>query len=221
MQNQRNIAQAKKSTFTNQLTPTTPNRHSFSVCVSSKSSVCFVFVFRLSQHAKAVVGSTKTAGRTQNLPLRADASGALQSKLQSSGAQRHRRGRQFCESQVLGRSLRELFREKSSLRVPRGARTKNVGAPRPRASARTAPVCCGASAATGTVGRRRSQVPVPATWISAPAGSVRRPRRTVRTVFSCVASRDRKKETLAKKKQPSCAERPGPGLPPPRLRYVV
>ena len=89
MQNQRNIAQAKKSTFTNQLTPTTPNRHSFSVCVSSKSSVCFVFVFRLSQHAKAVVGSTKTAGRTQNLPLRADASGALQSKLQSSGAERH------------------------------------------------------------------------------------------------------------------------------------
>jgi hypothetical protein len=28
----------------------------------------------------------------------------------------------------------------------------------------------------------------------------------VRSVFSCVASRDRKKETLAKKKQPSSAE---------------
>ena len=35
----------------------------------------------------------------------------------------------------------------------------------------------------------------------------------MRTVFRCVASRDRKKETLAKKKQPSSAERhPAPGF---------
>ena len=35
----------------------------------------------------------------------------------------------------------------------------------------------------------------------------------MRTVFRCVASRDRKKETLAKKKQPSSAEQhPAPGF---------
>ena len=59
-----------------------------------------MFVFRLSQHAKAVVGSTKTAGRTQNLPLRADASGALQSKLQSSGAERHLAPRGVAEARA-------------------------------------------------------------------------------------------------------------------------
>jgi hypothetical protein len=49
-------------------------------------------------------------------------------------------------------------------------------------------------------------------WISIQAGSHRRITTTVRTVFRCVASRNRKKETLAKKKQPSSAEQhPAPG----------
>ena len=64
---------------------------------------------------------------------------------------------------------------------------------RPRATARAAPVCCGASATTGTVGRRRSQAPVPPAWTSTAAGSTRRTTATVRTVFRCVASRNRER----------------------------
>ncbi len=51
-------------------------------------------------------------------------------------------------------------------------------------------VRCITSVPADTVGRRLSGVPVPTIWTSAPAGSIRRPRRTVRTVFSCVASRN-------------------------------
>ncbi len=56
---------------------------------------------------------------------------------------------------------------------------------------------------------------MPTTCASSPEGSTRKTTVAVRTAFRCVASRnrDRKKETLAKKKQPSSAEQhPAPGL---------
>ena len=52
-------------------------------------------------------------------------------------------------------------------------------------------VHCGVSASTGSVGRRRCPAPVPTTWTSTTPGSSRRISSTVRTVFSCVASRCR------------------------------
>ena len=66
-------------------------------------------------------------------------------------------------------------------------------AARPRAAADTAPVCCTASATPGTSGRRRFRrgVAVPTTWTSTTSGSSRSISTAVRTVFSCVASRDR------------------------------
>ncbi len=88
---------------------------------------------------------------------------------------------------------------------------------RPRASA-TAGIeirqedreSCITSAPTGTVGRRPRRAAMPTAWSSTTPGSFRRISTSVRTAFRCVASRDRKKETLAKKKQPSSAERPRP-----------
>ena len=69
--------------------------------------------------------------------------------------------------------------------------SRNREAARPRAIATPAPVHCMPSAAPGTVGRRRCPVPMSASWTSAPPGSGRRIATTVRTVFSCVASRNR------------------------------
>ena len=87
---------------------------------------------------------------------------------------------------------------------------------RPRASATAGTtkdtVSCGTSATRGSAGRQRCLTPMSTSWISIQAGSHRRITTTVRTVFRCVASRNRKKETLAKKKQPSSAEQhPAPG----------
>ncbi len=62
---------------------------------------------------------------------------------------------------------------------------------RPRASARMNMGRCGTSATTGAVGLRRCPAPVSAAWTSAPPGSGRRIAAAVRTVFSCVASRNR------------------------------
>ncbi len=54
---------------------------------------------------------------------------------------------------------------------------------------------------------------MPSTCTSTTEGFASKATASVRTVFRCVASRDRKKETLAKKKQPSSAERhPAPGF---------
>ena len=52
---------------------------------------------------------------------------------------------------------------------------------------------CAASAAVGTAGRHRvlRRVVMPATWPSTPMGSSRKPQQAVRSVFSCVASRNR------------------------------
>ena len=50
---------------------------------------------------------------------------------------------------------------------------------------------CGASATAGTVGRRRCPAPMSASWTSASMGSTRSTAITVRTVFRCVASRNR------------------------------
>ncbi len=52
---------------------------------------------------------------------------------------------------------------------------------------------CAASAAVGTAGRHRvlRRVAMPATWPSTPMGSSRKPQQAVRSVFSCVASRNR------------------------------
>ena len=68
--------------------------------------------------------------------------------------------------------------------------------PRPRASAtrdREPEAGCMKSATAGTAGRRRFRrgVAMPATCSSTTAGSIRRIAATVRTVFSCVASRNR------------------------------
>ena len=87
---------------------------------------------------------------------------------------------------------------------------------RPRASATAGTtkdtVSCGTSATRGSAGRQRCLTPMSTSWISIQAGSHRRITTTVRTVFRCVASRNREKETLAKKKQPSSAEQhPAPG----------
>jgi hypothetical protein len=69
-----------------------------------------------------------------------------------------------------------------------------VGVPsgtRPRATATEATVCCRASAKADTVGRLPFQrMPVPTSYTSPPVGSTRRAAITVRTVFSCVASRN-------------------------------
>ena len=65
------------------------------------------------------------------------------------------------------------------------------GCDRPRASALISTVHCMPSAVLGTAGRRLLRVPMPTTWASATAGSIRRTAATVRSVFSCVASRNR------------------------------
>ena len=72
---------------------------------------------------------------------------------------------------------------------------------------------CITSAPTGTVGRRPRRAAMPTAWSSTTPGSFRRISTSVRTAFRCVASRNREKETLAKKKQPSSAEQhPAPGF---------
>ncbi len=102
------------------------------------------------------------------------------------------------------RTESNLRRRKARLECP---------AARPRASATAVPGRCMPSAPTGAAGRRPLRVPMPTTCTSTTAGSIRGAAPTVRTAFSCVASRDRKKETLAKKKQPSSAEQhPAPGF---------
>ena len=84
-------------------------------------------------------------------------------------------------------------------------------AARPRAAADTAPVCCTASATPGTSGRRRFRrgVAVPTTWTSTTSGSSRSISTAVRTVFSCVASRNRSRKTTAE----LCQEKPNPRVP--------
>ena len=72
---------------------------------------------------------------------------------------------------------------KNSLRVPSGTR--------PRASARAAPVRCITSATTGSAGRRSRREAMPTAWASATLGSTRRTVVTMRSVFRCVASRNR------------------------------
>ncbi len=70
---------------------------------------------------------------------------------------------------------------------------------RPRASATvgtTVRASCMASVITGAVGRRRCPAPVPTTWTSTPPGSVRRVATSVRTAFSCVASRKRSRASV-------------------------
>ena len=66
---------------------------------------------------------------------------------------------------------------------------------RPRASATadiiTGMVRCMTSASPDTAVRRQSQVPTPATYTSVSMGSPRKATETVRSVFSCVASRNR------------------------------
>ena len=79
---------------------------------------------------------------------------------------------------------------------------------RPRASAHMVPVCCGTSATAGTSGRRPWRVPVATAWTSAPAGSIRNSTTTVRTVFRCVASRNR--GVGAQRILPSSRARPNP-----------
>ena len=72
-------------------------------------------------------------------------------------------------------------------------------AARPRASATAALVkkpkavraSCITSATAGIFVRRPLRVSMPTAWASTPTGSVRRATITVRTVFSCVASRNR------------------------------
>ena len=80
-------------------------------------------------------------------------------------------------------------------------------------------------AAPGTSGRRRFRrgVAVPTTCTSATEGSARRTTLAVGTVFSCVASRNRER-TLGTRKPEFALQKnaaPGPGLPPPRQRYIV
>ena len=62
---------------------------------------------------------------------------------------------------------------------------------RPRAIATPAPVRCITSAATGSAGRRPLRAAMPTSWTSTTMGSTRRTAMAVRSVFCCVASRNR------------------------------
>ncbi len=95
--------------------------------------------------------------------------------------------------------------------VPKKTPAFKCRAARPRAAADTAPVCCTASATPGTSGRRRFRrgVAVPTTWTSTTSGSSRSISTAVRTVFSCVASRNRSRKTTAE----LCQEKPNPRVP--------
>ncbi len=113
----------------------------------------------------------------------------------------------------------------SSRRAADATPGRRDGAARhPRASATAATtrqaVRCGSLATTGTAGRRRLRVPMPATWASATAFSPDRPaKRPVGAVFSCVASKNRSRKTTVAKHQlkrfglaptpPEAALRPG------------
>ena len=118
--------------------------------------------------------------------------------------------------------------------VPKKTPAFKCRAARPRAAADTAPVCCTASATPGTSGRRRFRrgVAMPTTWTSAPPGSNRRATITVRSVFRCVASRNRER-TLGTPTAPvrvfcwAClsqiqpgltGEKSEPGLPAKKIR---
>ena len=84
---------------------------------------------------------------------------------------------------------------------------------RPRASAtadgakqKAGRASCITSVSAGSVGRRRRSAPMPTACTSTTAESTRRTLASMRTVFRCVASRDRER-TLG----------PGPGLPRQRM----
>ncbi len=91
--------------------------------------------------------------------------------------------------------------------------SRNREAARPRASATPeaprATVHCLASAATGSAGRRSRREAMPTACTSATAESTRRTVVAMRTVFSCVASRNRCRWTLQ------------PGLPAEKKRVAV
>ena len=71
---------------------------------------------------------------------------------------------------------------------------------------------CITSAPAGTAGRRRCRrgVAMPTTWTSATEGSIRRTATTVRTAFSCVASRKREGPLGPGTKPPSPPSGPDP-----------
>ncbi len=83
---------------------------------------------------------------------------------------------------------------------------------RPRAFAAAAKERCGASATPGASGRRRFRrgVAMPTTWTSATEGSTRRTTMAVRSVFSCVASRNRERTSRPRTKPPSPPSSPNP-----------
>ena len=102
------------------------------------------------------------------------------------------------------RSLRALQSKFQSSRAERD----------PRASA-TADIITGmvryiASATPGISGRRRTQAALLAPWVSTPAGSILRIATTVRSAFSCVASRKREGPLGPGTKPPSPPSGPDP-----------
>ena len=109
-------------------------------------------------------------------------------------------------------SYRSPPRRSSARRTPVGranrmaARTFSPGAGTRGAVATRTTVRCITSASTGSVGRRPLRAAVPTAWTSATPGSSRRISSTVRTAFSCVASRNR-----------VVPSGPGPGLPRQRM----
>ncbi len=88
---------------------------------------------------------------------------------------------------------------------------------RPRASAtadgakqKAGRASCGASATTGSAGRRRRSAPMPTACTSTTAESTRRTLASMRTVFRCVASRNRERTSRPRTKPPSPPSRPNP-----------
>ncbi len=89
---------------------------------------------------------------------------------------------------------------------------------RPRASATTTAIEATelyvSSAATGTAGRRPLRIPMPTTCTSPPLGSIRRTTITVRSVFRCVASRNRERGPLGTPTEPAGKKAGQPVWPP-------
>ena len=82
---------------------------------------------------------------------------------------------------------RQMFLARQACKTPCGRAHRH----RPRATATATTVKYSASAPTETVGLRPLWGAMPPTWLSARRGSIRSILNTVRTVFRCVASRNR------------------------------